>query len=67
MNITNEQLEQIAELIQSCDNVLHSAKMPLPPSIHLEGLAHAVKQTRDKLREVHEEITGETYPHYVSA
>lgn len=66
MEITPEQLEQLAEIIQSCDNNLHATKLPVSPTIHVEGLTHGLRETRDQLLELHEAIAGEPYPHLVS-
>ncbi len=59
MTITDEQVDQLGRLADNCDNCLHAAQLPLPASIHLEGLTGGLQKARDELRELHAELSRE--------
>lgn len=45
--MTPDNAERLGKLTDELDAVLFSAKMPLPPSIHLTALTEAVREARD--------------------
>lgn len=57
--MTPENAETIGNLSDTLDNILHTAKLPLPASFHLVQLVAHIEVARDKLREVYKSETGE--------
>lgn len=51
--------ERIGKLADELDAMLYSAKMPLPPAIHLTALTEKIREARDVLVEVFRAETGE--------
>lgn len=51
--------ERIGKLADELDAVLYSAKMPLPPTIHLTALTEKIRDARNVLVEVFRAETGE--------
>ena len=49
-------VDEIGEVADTCDNLIHSAKLPLPPDLHLVALLANLRIIRDKLREI---VAGE--------
>lgn len=44
-----EALDLVVQMAEKADNCLHTAKLPLPASIHVEGLIGALQEIRDGL------------------
>ena len=40
-------LDQIGEIVETCDNLLSAAKLPLPAATHVQGLTGGVEKIRD--------------------
>lgn len=57
--MTDESKDTIGELSDTLDNLLHAAKLPLPPQMHLTQLTAHIEQARDILRRVYYVETGE--------
>lgn len=57
--MTDDSKEKIGALSDTLDNILHAAKLPLPPKMHLEQLTAHIEQARDILRRVYYVETGE--------
>lgn len=59
--MTEEQLEEIASLAESLDCGLVNVKnlTGLSPSIQLQGLAGIVKQVRDALAKIYQDLGGD--------
>ncbi|HEX3560386.1 MAG TPA: hypothetical protein VHU19_14355 [Pyrinomonadaceae bacterium] len=59
MNLTEEQLERIAEVAQTANNLLGALELPLPAHLHLEGCRGNIQDMRDELRKIVVELKGE--------
>lgn len=58
MNITNIQLEELGLLSDTCDNLVHAAKLPFPEAMKLDQSLKGLKDTRDTLRKIYVAIKG---------
>lgn len=56
---TPDLLEKMGQLIDKCDNLLVAATLPLPASIHVEGLSEGLKTVRADLFEIYIQAGGE--------
>jgi archaellum component FlaC len=59
MEITDEQLEAVAQVAEKANNLLGSLALPLPAHIHLQGLGPNIQEMRDELRRLVVEVKGE--------
>lgn len=50
--MTEDHADRLGRLADELDAVLHTAKLPLPPSIHLTALTKKVREARDVIAEV---------------
>jgi dsDNA-binding SOS-regulon protein len=54
-----ENAEKIGQLADELDAMLYSAKLPLPPSIHIEAMTAKLRETRDVLAGIFKDKTGD--------
>lgn len=59
MQVNDDQIERLGQLADRLDAILYSAKMPLPPDIHLHGICGAAREVRDEIASLVVEISGE--------
>ena len=59
MELDEAKLERIGLLVDDCDNMLSSLKIPLPLDMHIEGMASGIESIRDKLLEFYLATGGE--------
>lgn len=52
-------IEQVAEVAETLDNLLGTMQLPMPPAFHLEQLKVQLPELREKLRAVYVAETGE--------
>ena len=57
--MTQEQLDQIGEIADDCDNFAHAAQLPMPPQFHVEQLTRGFEHVRDLLRALYVEASGD--------
>ena len=57
--MTQEQLDQIGEIADRCDNLAHAARLPMPPEFHVTQLTRALANVRDQLRALYVEASGD--------
>ncbi len=53
-----ENAERLGKLADELDAVLYSAKLPLPPAIHLTALTEKIREARDVCAEIVRAETG---------
>lgn len=54
-----EAIEHIAKLADKADNLLAATKLPVPDSLHIEGLKGGLQQMREELRVTYVALSGE--------
>lgn len=54
-----ENAERLGKLADELDAMLFSARLPLPPAIHLTALTEKIRETRDAIVEIFRDETGE--------
>ena len=54
-----EQMERLAEVAETLDNLIGALQLPLPPAMHVDQLKVHLPELRDKLRAVYVAETGE--------
>lgn len=59
MTMTPEHAERLGLLVDTLDNILYSAKLPLPAAVHVELLTEKIREARDELAAIVREATGE--------
>ena len=59
MNITQEQLEELAELAEQAGNLIAASRLPVRPAIHIEGMRGGLESIEATLRRLYVEISGE--------
>lgn len=57
--MTPEHADTLGRLADGLDAVLYSAKLPLPPSMHIEALTCKIREARDTVAEIVRKETGE--------
>lgn len=57
--MTPEQADRLGRMADGLDAVLYSAKLPLPPALHLEALTSKIREARDEIVAVVIDATGE--------
>lgn len=58
-NLNTAALEKIANMVEAADNALHASKLPLPDSLHVDGLSSTVEKIRNELRAAYKSLTGD--------
>ena len=51
-NISEEDLNKIAEVSDSLDNLVHAMEIPMPDKFHLDALKSALPEKVKELREI---------------
>lgn len=59
LNLSEEQLEAVAQVAETANNLLGSLALPLPVHIHLSGVRSGIEGMRDELRRIVVELKGE--------
>lgn len=59
MNITQEQLDELAELAEKAGNLVAASRLRVSPAIHLEGMRSGLESIEAALRRLYVEISGE--------
>ncbi len=57
--MTPEQAEQLGQMADRLDAILHTTRLPLPASTHVGGLSETIRDVRDELAEMVRDATGE--------
>ncbi len=57
--ITNDQIEQIGQLVDELDNIHGATQLAMPPKFHLQQLQRALPELSAKLKALVVEISGE--------
>jgi hypothetical protein len=56
--MTPEHADTLGRLVDGFDAVLFSAKLPLPPSVHIEALTAKIREARDICADIVRAETG---------
>lgn len=59
MNITQEHLEELAELAEQAGNLIAASRLPMRAFIHVEGMRGGLESIEAALRRLYVEISGE--------
>lgn len=59
MDITDEQLNELGELADECDNLIGASQLPMPPAFHLEQLRHGLSELSRKIKALVVAVGGE--------
>lgn len=54
-----ENIERVAEVAETLDNLLGALQLPMPPAFHVEQMKAQLPDLREKLRAVYVAETGE--------
>lgn len=57
--MTPEHADILGRLADELDAVLYSAKLPLPPALHIEALTGKIREARNTIADVVRSETGE--------
>lgn len=57
--MTPEQADRLGRLADGLDAVLYSAKLPMPPAMHITALTEKIREARDEIAAVVREATGD--------
>lgn len=57
--MTPDNAERLGQLADQLDACLYSAKMPLPPALHIGALSDKIREARDVIASVIRDETGE--------
>lgn len=57
--MSQENLEKLGQLIDRLDNLMMASKLPLPATLHLEGILPALPEIRAEIMEVYTDEGGE--------
>lgn len=58
MPLTEDLERRLGAIVDRAENALHGMKMPVNPTIHLQGLEGILREIRDDARKVYVEIEG---------
>lgn len=59
MNISQEQLDELAELAEQAGNLIAASRLRVSPAIHIEGMRGGLESIEAALRKLYVEISGE--------
>ena len=50
LSLNGDDAEELGTMVDELDALIAALAMPLPPELHIKGLAGSIKNKRDKLR-----------------
>lgn len=59
--LTEQQLDTIGQIVDTCDNGLAALKLPLRAEIHVKGLTGIVEKVRSVAHDLYVELGGDAF------
>lgn len=56
MEITQEQIDTIGELADTCDNNVEASRLPIPAETHVEMLRGALEEISRQLKNIYKDV-----------
>lgn len=59
--VSDDQLDRLGRIVDTCDNLLVAAHMPVSADIHVTGLKHGVGEIREQAHDLYVELGGDAF------